>query len=455
MSRNTIVLAAAMAVGVLMMAPATRGQSAGNVTLFEGARLIVGDGTPPIDDSAFVVDGDRFVTIGRRNEVPLPRGASRVDLTGKTVMPGLVELHAHLGYWKGLTNVVENFTRENLIDHLERFAYHGVAAVVSLGTDRREWAYQWRDEFAATPPPDTARYFTAGQGISAPDAGPGVPMRPAVYEVTTEAEGRRAIQELAAKKVDRWVKIWADTGRGKLPWPVYRAIIDEAHKLNLKVLAHVQDLADDKELLRLGLDGFAHSVWRDDVDDELVALLKERPQVFSLTTFWASRNQMYGARPEWLSEPLLNETFSPEVVARLENAKTPPDAPQQWANSALPKNLMRLKAAGLRIGLGGDVGGISGRGYFGWSSHMEMAALVKAGFTPAEAITVATRTSAGLFGLDDLGTVAARKSADFIVLDGNPLDDIGNTRKIARVYLRGREIDRARLRAKWGRHETR
>src|SRR4030095_4674017 len=131
---------AAMAVGVLMMAPATRGQSAGNVTLFEGARLIVGDGTPPIADSAFVVDGDRFVTIGRRNEVPLPRGASRVDLTGKTVMPALVELHAHLGYWKGLTNVVENFTRENMIDHLERFAYHGVAAVVSLGTDRRELA---------------------------------------------------------------------------------------------------------------------------------------------------------------------------------------------------------------------------------------------------------------------------------------------------------------------------
>ena len=115
----------------------------------------------------------------------------------------------------------------------------------------------------------------------------------------------------------------------------------------------------------------------------------------------------------------------------------------------LPRNVAKLKAAGLRIGLGGDIGGLSGRGYFGWSSHMEMDALVKAGLTPSDAIVVATRNSAEILGLQELGMVASGKSADFIVLDANPLENIANTRRIAGVYLRGREVDRAGLKAKW------
>ena len=143
-------------------------QSPRTATMFEGGRLIVGDESAPIENAAFLVENDRIVRVGRRGEVQAPGGAQRVDLTGKTVMPALVELHSHLGYWNGPanTNLVENFTRENVVDHLQRFAYHGVAAVLSVGTDRRELAYQLRDEFRKAPPPDTALYFTGGQGLS-------------------------------------------------------------------------------------------------------------------------------------------------------------------------------------------------------------------------------------------------------------------------------------------------
>ena len=426
-------------------------RSSKTVTMFEGGRVIVGDESAPIENAAFVVENDRIVRVGRRGELQPPAGAQRVDLTGKTVMPALVELHSHLGYWNGPanTNLVENFTRENVIDHLQRFAYHGVAAVLSVGTDRRELAYQLRDEFRTAPPPDTALYFTGGQGLSSPNAGPGFPMRPAVYEVTSEEQARAAVREMVGKKVDRFLKIWHDRNRAKLPPAIYSAVIDEAHKHGLRVLSHV-DVTGQKELLRAGLDGFAHSVWRDEVGDELIALFKAHPDAFTLTTFWGARNQMYGARPAWLDDPLLQETFTPMEIKKLENPKVPADAAERWAAGPVPRNVMRIKAAGVRIGIGGDIGGISGGGgYFGWSSHMEMAGLVKSGFTAAEAIRVATRDSAAIFGLDQLGTIAPGKSADFIVLNANPLDDIANTRRIDKVYLRGTEVNRPSLRAKW------
>jgi imidazolonepropionase-like amidohydrolase len=325
---------------------------------------------------------------------------------------------------------------------------------MSLGAERPELGYALRDELRAAPLANTALFLTAGQGLAMPNGGPAPPLRDAPYGVSTEAEARKAVQELAARRVDRYVKIWVDDRGGtvqKLPRDLYSAAIDEAHKLNLLTVTHTFELEDVKDILRAGIDGLAHPPWRGggEVDDELAGLFRQRPGVFVILTLWSTRNEIFGRRPAWIDDPLLRETFAEEDIKMLENSSVSEDAPVKWKAGVVPRGVARLKGAGVRFGLGDDAGATNGGQYFGFASHMEMASMVEAGLTPAEAITVATRNSAEILKLGHLGSVTQGKSADFIVLDANPLDDINNTRRIAAVYLRGKEIDRAALRAKW------
>jgi len=445
-----LVIAACAAPSTSQRSPATEG-----AVVFEGARLIAGDGTPPIEESTFVVQDGKFTAVGRRGDVQVPEGAARVDLTGKTVMPGIIEAHAHLGYWKDLKPSGEHFTREQLLSDLQRFAYHGVVAVLSMGADRREIAWPLRDELRVHPRSDTAMFLAAG-GFAMPKGRPETPLGEAVRVVTTEEDVRREIQELVAKKAD-FVKVWQDVRRELMPRPVIEFLIAEAHRNNLRVVAHTHAMSDFKHLLRSELDAFAHPTWRqtevEPVDDELIALFKAHPNVPVMPGFWTPRHEIYGARPYWLDDPLLAETFTQAEIKALENPKTPPDAPQTWASGPVPRSMQRLKAAGVRFLVGTDMGGPFSLehdptpAYYGWSTHVEMESMVKAGLTPSEVITAATRDAAQFLGLDQLGTVASGKSANFLVLNANPLDDIANTRRISRVYLRGGEVDRVALRA--------
>ena len=403
---------AALAVAVFSTIGGAQAQQPAGAVVYEGARLIVGDGKT-IESSAFVVENGRISQVGTRGQIKAPAGASRVDLTGKTVMPAIVDAHTHTPT-----------ERQALVDLLQRKAYFGVAAVISMGQDNNDVAFQLRQD----PVPGAALLRTVGRGITAPEPG----RTEAPYWVTTEAEARKAVQELAAKKVDM-VKIWVDDRDGKykkLTPELYGAIIDEAHKNKLRVTAHIYTLDDAKGLLRAGLDGFAHTVRDKDIDDEFVALAKKQKGLFYVPNLPDP-----GVKTDlsWLSD-----SVSAQELTKLQ-AGASIEAQKLFAIQA--RNLARMNKEGFFIAMGTD-GGVP------WAHHLEMADMVAAGMTPAQVITTSTRNAAQLLRLDDLGIVAPGKSADFIVLDANPLDDITNTRKISAVYLRGAAVDRAAIRAR-------
>jgi imidazolonepropionase-like amidohydrolase len=378
------------------------------VTVLEGARVIVGDGKT-IDNAVVVVQGDRFSQVGPAAAVKVPAGATRVSAAGKTIMPAIVDAHVHT-----------STTEAELVNDLQRRARFGIGAALSLGLDGTEAAFVQRGKTV----PTLARIYTAGRGITAPEKGrTDVP-----YWITTADEGRKAVRELAAKKVDI-IKIWVDDRDGKFPKltpELYGAIIDEAHRNQQRVTAHIFSLADAKGLLKAGVDSFAHGVRDRDVDDEFMALVKARPN-FVLIPNMPDRG--VAADYSWLRGSIADA----ELAKIQAGATDRPQAQQTFGIQA--RNLAKMSAAGVKIAVGTD-------GNTPWAPHVEMADMVASGMTPAQVITAATRNGAEFLRVPNTGTIENGKIADFIVLDANPLDDITNTRRINAVYLRGTVVPR-------------
>jgi len=273
-------------------------------------------------------------------------------------------------------------------------------------------------------------------------------MRAAPFGAKTEDEARADVRELAAKKADM-VKIWVDDRNGTVPKlspALYRAIIDEAHKHGLRVIAHAMTLEDTKALLRANIDGFAHLFRDRDADADVLALLKQRPDVFFMLTVWAPRHAAMTTAPAWADDPRLKETATAEQIQQFKNGfanRTPQSvAPAVEELAHLQHNVAAFSKAGVKMILGTDVGGNTGGPLLGWTEHIELEYMVGAGLPPSAAISAATKGSAGVLRMNGLGTIARGKRADFIVLDANPLEDISNSRKIAAVYQRGAQIPR-------------
>jgi imidazolonepropionase-like amidohydrolase len=398
---NIAALTATVALGVLTgVAGQARAQG---VTAYEGARVIVGDGRV-LDNTTLVVNGTKITQVGGA----VPAGATRVNLAGKTVMPMLLDTHTHLSP-----------TRDKLVLDLRQRAYFGVGAAMSLGTDNYELL-----DLRNKDTPGMARFLSAGKGISRTEGRP-------TLEINSVEEARKAVQTNAANKVDI-IKVWVDDRDGKVDKVLpsqYEAAIEEAHKNGLRVTAHIFNESDGKKLIRAGVDAFAHSVRDKDIDDEMLALYKSKPNLVV--------NPNLPDRGVKQDLSWLKASLAPADYAKLEEANT--DRPQQQAAYGIQaRNLAKINAAGVKIVLGTD-------GNRAWGPHEEAADMVAAGMTPMQVITAATKNAAEFLKMPDTGTLEVGKNADFIVLDANPLDDITNTRKISQVIQHGAAVDRSKM----------
>ena len=390
---------------------------------------VVFDGrNDPLPRATIVVKDGKVVEMG--GAVSPPEGAEVVDLSGKYVTPGFVMGHGHLGGSDGLKSGPEVYTRENILNQLRLYARYGVTTVLSLGGDG-PIAVELRDQ-QATPDLDRARLFVAGEIVVGP----------------TPEEAREQVRRDAEMGVD-YIKIRVDDNLGtseKMSPETYQAVIDEAHKHDLPVAAHLYYLADAKGLLEAGVDFIAHSVRDRAVDDELIAALKEKDVCLCPTLTREVSTFVYESTPDFFSDPFFSKHADAVVLEQLQDperqAQVKASRSAQTYKKALEQaqaNLKTLSDAGVKIVMGTDTGPPARfQGYF---EHMELELMAESGMSPLEVMRASTGVAADCIGLSDVGVLERGRWADFLVFGQDPLADATNSKSLERVYVAGNLVE--------------
>ncbi len=424
--------------GTLAASPRADAQAKAQVIVLKGARLIDGTGRPAIENSVLVIEGDHVVAAGKPGAVSIPKDAAVQDMSGKTIMPALINLHGHLGLSSN------GATQENVVKQLNKYLSYGIGTVASFGQDE-DPIYSVRDaQHAGTV--GGARMYTGGHGFLE-YTGKAYP-NDSRYRPQTADEARADVRELAAHHPD-YIKMWVDDGLGrgtKMQPAVYQAIIDEGHKQHIRVFAHEFYLGDAKALLAAGLDGFAHSIRDQPVDDDLIKTMKAKGTFLIPTLVRDEVLFAYADNLPWLNDPFFLAGLEPGALAiirspeNIEKGSKDPDIAKYRAGLQMAKkNLKTLSDAGVKVAFGTD-SGIPTR-FPGYFEHRELQLMVEAGLTPMQAIVAATGTNADILGgAKQFGTLQGGRRADFMVLDANPLDDIHNTEKLLAVWQAGKTV---------------
>ena len=423
----------AFVIGVVVTIPAGSDQ---NVQALVGASLVDAGRGVVLPGTTIIVRDGRIERIGPAADVPVPPGATRTDLTGKFILPGLISAHVHVSDVNGLGP--RAYTDGNTRRQLAVFARYGITTVLSLGGEQAPaFSARSAQNVAGL---DRARIFVSGD----------------VLDPRTADEARAEVARVAAQKPD-WIKIRVDDNLGtsaRMPPAAYQAVIAEAHARGLKVAAHIYYLDDAKALLKAGVDMIAHSVRDREIDDEFIALMKTRAVPYCPTLTRELSTFVYESTPDFFADPFFLRDADPAVVARLreparQQAMRESKAAQTY-KTQLPvamRNLKRASDAGVLIAMGTDAGPFPER-FQGYFEHVELAMMVEAGLSPAQVLRSATTDAARAAGLKDLGTLTAGAWADLLVLDRNPLDNIRNSRAIHSVWIGGRQWGSERARAR-------
>jgi len=422
----------------------------GPTTVLRGARVIDGSGAAPLDNATVVIRSGRIVAVGPTSSTPVPSGAEVIDYSGKTIMPGLISTHSHVGIVNGLASAPENYNRPLILAQLKQFEAYGVTTITSLGLNGPLF-YELRDEMRAGRL-EGADLLGADRGIGVTGGAPPASIvklaENQLYRPETPEAARQAIREMAARKSDL-VKIWLDDFGKFVPVKVkpeiYSAAIDEARKQGLRVAAHVHDIDDAKAILRAGAHIIAHGVRDQPVDAEFIRLMKANSVWYVPTIVLDDTNYIFTERPSWVGEAFFQQSLHPAVSKLIndrawrEKTVASPGAARARASAAMNKrNIKTLHDAGVQIAFGSDSG--VGLRIPGPAEHRELALLVEAGLTPMQAIATATSHSAKALNLNDRGTIAPGQLADLIVLNADPSIAINNTTKINAVWHRGKRV---------------
>lgn len=395
---------------------------------FTGGTIIDGSGDEPIQDGVLLTRNGIITAVGTKEKIDIPVGTTIHDVSGKTIIPGLINGHGHVGDVKGIEG--GHYSTENLIDNLSIYARYGITTVVSLGGDKEE-SVPLR-AVNETLPSDRARLFIAGAVISG----------------NTPEEAVEMVNQNHEMGVD-FMKIRVDDNLGtssKMSEEVYRAVIERSHELGYKIATHMYSLEDAKKLLEAGSDLIAHSIRDLPVDEDFISLIKERQVSYCPTLTRELSTFVYGDTAAFFSDPFFQKEYDETTVQPLldpeRQARVRESQSAQTYKEQLPTayaNLKILSDQGVPIVFGTD-SGVPTR-FIGYFEHLEMDMMAEAGLTPMQIIVSVTKNPAEYLGLENLGLLAPGYIADLIILDADPLTDIRNIRKIAAVYMGGLAIE--------------
>lgn len=423
--------------------------------LIRNARLIDGTGRAPLERVTILIEGGRFVEITQREL--RDQGTTRViDAAGKTALPGLIDMHAHLlsGGFDTISEKSMSYDPADQRRALKQMLYWGVTGVCDP-VQPLESGVAIRAQ-ANRDPLQSPRLFISGPGFTAPGGWAGSSDPAARFEPRNKEEARAQIDKLARARVD-FIKVFYDDMRDAFAFPLpklnkelMRAIISAAHAHNIKAMVHVYDTEGHKDALRAGADMMAHSAITAPVDDEYIRLARK-----NRTLYLSTLSVYHDVFDETAIRALISKDFVRKSVPRKTLATLEAAEPlasfeksirRDYIKRQLPTidgNLRRLFEAGVPLGVGPDTG-VPGA-FPGIAVHREMELMVRAGVPAAAVLVAATKIGAEYLGHSSVGTIERGKRADLLLVHGDPLKDIRETRNIELVMKDGQIIDRNRL----------